>query len=69
MGVIYSRSQELTLVVFPVHILTESHPILSDYIVTVLYAVSFPIYFCSFLAELVSFYNSIQFQLYQSVQS
>lgn len=34
-GVIYSRSQELALVVFPVHILTESHPILSYYIVTV----------------------------------
>ena len=35
MGVMYSRSQELTLVVFPVHTLTESHLILSNYIVTV----------------------------------
>ena len=33
--VIYSRSQELTLVVFPVHTLTESHSILSDCIFTV----------------------------------
>ena len=40
-GVIYSRSEELTQVVFwlklfPVHTLTESHPILPDYIVTVI---------------------------------